>query len=64
MLLSNYFRQFLVDYQADLFLELIDLGQKCEHWIAESLGLPYQNVGGIRFNNCGRGITKPKVFWN
>ena len=36
--------QFLFcDCRADLFLESIDLGKKCEQWMTESLGLPYRN---------------------
>ena len=51
-------------YQTDSVLELICLGNMCEQWITEFLGLPYRNVLGIVFGNIGRGDAEPKPFWN
>ena len=45
------------------FLDLDCLGNTCGQWITEHLGLPYQNVFGIMFDNFGGGITKPKCLF-
>ena len=37
------------------FLELLGLGNSCELWTIETLGLPYRNVLGIIFGSVGEG---------
>ena len=45
-------------------MDVICLGNPCEQWITESLGLRYGGVLGIVFGNVGGGIAKPKLLWN
>ena len=60
LLFLNYFRKL----PNIIFLEFIRLGNLCEQWITESLGLPYRIALGIKFGNiCGR-IAELKSFWN
>ena len=51
-------------HRTNLLLELLSLGKKCEHWMTESLDLPYRIALAIIFGNIGARITEPKLFWD
>ena len=65
LLFWNCFWKFLCcDYQTNLLLKLISLGNRSGRWMTESLDVPYRSVWGIVVSNVGGGIVEPKSFWN
>ena len=47
-----------------IVFEVVSLGNHCEQWITESLGLPYRTVSGFIFGYFGGGVAKLKLLWN